>query len=120
MTLDEATTLTNSLAQALSLQHWLISTSTSKSVHEAEVRWEPHYRTATIHFNPKFLSTSPPNIIEHSIIHELVHLHLAPIDEALNTLIGESPARIIATNALETATDSLATAIQRLNNRMSG
>lgn len=56
----------------------------------AQVKWNKHYKKATIVFDRKNLRTASAMVVEAYTLHELLHLVFAPLDDAVKEHIGEN------------------------------
>ena len=123
--LGEAKRLVSEWQWKLGLTGWHIRVVISGEAGEggtlAEVDWDHYYRKAQLtvygaEYREQTIKAPKEAVIylEHCVIHELMHLLLAPIKEALSVeLFVQGPLYQAMKRAIEGVCDQLATSIQR-------
>jgi hypothetical protein len=85
-------TLVRLWQRRLGLQHWTVTlfTRNFKDNTAAEVKWTKDYKGASIHFSKKWLlnETIPDKDRELTVVHELVHLIFADMDDRMEKMMG--------------------------------
>jgi hypothetical protein len=101
----------------LGLHGWQIivvfgCTDTEDANHTMTIEWPRGYRTATLCIAPN-ATQFEPELYERVILHEMLHLVLANMDDHLSEEIGDGRVNDVYEALRETTIDSLAVVLQR-------
>lgn len=97
---------------------WLITYQVRKLDAAAEIRWADGYHNATIAFDEKYMDNVllPPLDREHTVLHELLHLVFASMDDGFSDYYGSDGGCYgMYARHREAMCDTLATILLRKN-----
>lgn len=95
--LERATSEVERLAKFLGLsQQWGLLVEITEAKQDPagpvaiQIDWRRHYKKATLSFNGESMDRWTSEEMEEYVLHELVHLIFAPLDDALKEDVGDS------------------------------
>lgn len=87
----------------------------------ANVRWPKNYKEATIAFDREFVKLADDAALERTVLHELLHLVMSQLDDAMEEQIGTSSYVMSAfCDAREAVLDTLTNLMLRARDGKSG